>query len=83
MAEPAAAAESARVDPVHQFAVNNIVDFGDIGGFHFGFTNSALFMVATVALIATFMLLGLALYASTMILFEPFCTRWERLLDGA
>ncbi len=52
------AAESARVDPVHQFAVNNIFDFGTIGGFHFTFTNSALFMVLTVALIAAFLLLA-------------------------
>jgi F-type H+-transporting ATPase subunit a len=52
------AAESARVDPVHQFGINNIVDFGNIGGVHFGFTNSALFMFVTVALIAAFLLLS-------------------------
>ena len=42
---------SDRVDPIHQFAISDIV-----GGF--GFTNSALFMVLTVALIILFLLLS-------------------------
>jgi F-type H+-transporting ATPase subunit a len=54
----AEAAEAARVDPVHQFAVNDIFHFGSVGGLDLAFTNSALFMVLTVALIAAFLLLA-------------------------
>jgi F-type H+-transporting ATPase subunit a len=50
--------EAARVDPVHQFAVNDIFHIGQIGGLDLAFTNSALFMVLTVALIAAFLLLA-------------------------
>jgi F-type H+-transporting ATPase subunit a len=46
------------VDPIHQFAINNIVDFGTIGGVPLAFTNSALFMVIAVALISGFLILG-------------------------
>jgi F-type H+-transporting ATPase subunit a len=46
------------VDPIHQFAINDIVDFGSIGGVNLAFTNSALFMVLSVALIAAFLILG-------------------------
>jgi F-type H+-transporting ATPase subunit a len=53
-------AEAGRVDPVHQFAVNNIIDFGQIGGVHLAFTNSALFMFVTVASICAFLLLSTA-----------------------
>ena len=52
------AAEAARVDPVHQFAVNDIFQIGRIGGLDLAFTNSALFMVLTVSLIAAFLLLA-------------------------
>jgi F-type H+-transporting ATPase subunit a len=48
-----AAAEVDKVDPIHQFAISNIA-----GVEHFGFTNSALFMAITVALIAALMILG-------------------------
>ena len=50
-------AEADKVDPIHQFAINDIVSFGEIGGVKFAFTNSALFMVIVVALIAAFLLL--------------------------
>ena len=43
---------SDKVDPIHQFGITNIVDFGTIGGVHLAFTNSALFMAIAVALIA-------------------------------
>jgi F-type H+-transporting ATPase subunit a len=46
------------VDPIHQFAINDIVDFGTIGGVNLAFTNSALFMMLSVALIAAFLILG-------------------------
>ena len=58
MAEAAQeAAQADSVDPIHQFAINDIVSFGEIGGVTIAFTNSALFMVITVALIAAFLLL--------------------------
>ncbi|MDH3195402.1 MAG: F0F1 ATP synthase subunit A [Hyphomicrobiales bacterium] len=53
----AEAAQADKVDPIHQFAINDIVSFGEIGGVKIAFTNSALFMVITVALIAAFLLL--------------------------
>jgi len=46
-----------RVDPIHQFGITNLVEFGNVGGVDLAFTNSALFMVITVGLIAAFMLL--------------------------
>jgi F-type H+-transporting ATPase subunit a len=49
---------SGTVDPIHQFAINDIVDFGTIGGVNLAFTNSALFMMLSVALIAAFLILG-------------------------
>ena len=52
------AAEAARVDPVHQFAIADIFDFGSIGGVDLAFTNSALFMVLTVVAITLFMVLA-------------------------
>ncbi len=45
-----------RVDPIHQFAITEIVDLGTIGGIDFAFTNSALFMVVTVVLVSGFMI---------------------------
>ena len=58
MAEAAQeAAQTDSVDPIHQFAINDIVSFGEIGGVKLAFTNSALFMVIVVALIAAFLLL--------------------------
>ena len=44
-----AAAED-RVDPIHQFHINDLFDLGTIGGMKFSFTNSALFMFVAVAL---------------------------------
>jgi F-type H+-transporting ATPase subunit a len=49
-----------KVDPIHQFAINNIVDLGTIGGVHIAFTNSALFMVIIVVLITALMMVGTA-----------------------
>ncbi len=47
-----------KVDPIHQFGIHSIVDFGTIGGVHIAFTNSALFMFIAVALIAALLILG-------------------------
>ncbi len=50
-------AQADKVDPIHQFAITDIVTFGEVGGVKIAFTNSALFMVVVVALIAAFLLL--------------------------
>jgi F-type H+-transporting ATPase subunit a len=47
-----------KVDPIHQFGIVNIFDLGTVGGVHLAFTNSALFMLVTVAVIAALMILG-------------------------
>jgi F-type H+-transporting ATPase subunit a len=49
---------SGKVDPIHQFGITNLVDFGTIGGVHVALTNSALFMLISVALITGFLLLS-------------------------
>jgi F-type H+-transporting ATPase subunit a len=54
--ETAAAAD--KVDPIHQFGINTLVDFGTIGGVHIAFTNTALFMVIAVLLISALLILG-------------------------
>ncbi|MES2906631.1 MAG: F0F1 ATP synthase subunit A [Pseudomonadota bacterium] len=45
-----------QIDPIHQFQVQNLVPLGEIGGYHFAFTNSALFMFAIIASVALFIL---------------------------
>ncbi|HWT31278.1 MAG TPA: F0F1 ATP synthase subunit A, partial [Propylenella sp.] len=47
-----------KVDPIHQFAITELFDFGTVGGVHLAFTNSALFMVIAVALISSFLILS-------------------------
>jgi len=54
----AASADADKVDPIHQFAVNNLVEFGEFGGSTIAFTNSALFMVISVLSITAFLLLS-------------------------
>jgi F-type H+-transporting ATPase subunit a len=44
------------IEPIHQFQIHDIVPFGEIGGVHFGFTNAALLMVATVVVVSLVML---------------------------
>ena len=48
-------ADPNKVDPIHQFQITNIVSFGDGG---ISFTNSALFMVLTVGVIAGYLILS-------------------------
>ncbi|WP_395816670.1 F0F1 ATP synthase subunit A [Devosia sp.] len=43
------------VDPIHQFEIKDILPFGDTG---LGVTNSALFMLLTTGLIATYLILS-------------------------
>ena len=46
-----------KVDPIHQFAINKIVDL-HIGGLDVSFTNSSLYMVVTVVLTGAFLYLA-------------------------
>jgi F-type H+-transporting ATPase subunit a len=43
-----------KVDPIHQFHINKLIPL-EIGGYDISFTNSALFMVATVVLASAFL----------------------------
>jgi F-type H+-transporting ATPase subunit a len=53
------AADSGKIDPMHQFEVQTIAPMFDIGGVPIAFTNSALWMVVTVAVLSLFMLGGM------------------------
>ena len=46
------------IEPIHQFQITEYFPIADIGGAHFAFTNSALFMVLTVGLIGAFLILS-------------------------
>src|ERR671934_98230 len=40
------------MDPIHQFQIKNLLTFGHIGGHEIAFTNSALFMLIALVVIA-------------------------------
>src|ERR1700710_2730012 len=44
------------MDPIHQFQIKNILTFGRIGGVELALTNSALYMLLALAMIALLML---------------------------
>lgn len=44
------------MDPIHQFEIKNLLTLGRIGGHEIAFTNSALFMIIALVLIAALML---------------------------
>ena len=46
------------IEPIHQFQITEYFPLGDIGGAHFGFTNSALFMILTVGVVGAFLILS-------------------------
>ena len=48
------------IEPIHQFQIHDLVPFGNIGGVHFGFTNSALLMVISVVAVSALMLIPTA-----------------------
>jgi F-type H+-transporting ATPase subunit a len=52
----AAEAGGGTVDPIHQFDIYPLIEFGQIGDIDLAFTNSALFMAMTVAVVAGFLL---------------------------
>lgn len=53
------AGETGKIDPMHQFEVQNLFDGFSIGGHQIAFTNSALWMVLTVGAIILFMFGGM------------------------
>jgi F-type H+-transporting ATPase subunit a len=40
-------------DPIHQFEINKIFTIGHVGGYEIAFTNSSLFMVISIGIVAT------------------------------
>jgi len=44
------------IEPIHQFQITNLIPLGNWGGQEIAFTNSALFMVLTVATVSIFLL---------------------------
>ncbi len=54
-------AESGKIDPMHQFAIEPLfgTDHLSIGGFNIAFTNSALYMVLAAVVLWVFVLLGM------------------------
>lgn len=44
------------IEPIHQFQITEYFPLGNVGGAHFAFTNSALFMILTVGAIGLFLL---------------------------
>jgi F-type H+-transporting ATPase subunit a len=52
------AAESGKIDPMHQFEVQSMADLFEVGGQQIAFTNSALWMLLTLGALWLFMLGG-------------------------
>ncbi len=48
------------IDPIHQFAIHDIAPLFTIGGRHFAFTNSALYMFIIVVLVSALMIFATA-----------------------
>jgi len=61
----ASSADADKVDPIHQFAVNNLVEFGEFGGSIIAFNTAGLFMVMTAGM-ATIAGTVMVLYASIL-----------------
>ena len=53
------AAESGKIDPMHQFEVQSMADMFTLGGQQIAFTNSALWMLITLGALWLFMLGGM------------------------
>jgi F-type H+-transporting ATPase subunit a len=68
------AEQSGKIDPMHQFEVQKIADMFEVGGVEIAFTNSALWMCATVVVLWLFMLGGMkrALVPG----------RWQMMVEG-
>lgn len=53
------AAESGKIDPMHQFQVQTIADLFNVGGHQIAFTNSAAWMLVAAVSLWAFMLMGM------------------------
>ena len=53
------AAESGKIDPMHQFQVQTIADLFNVGGHQIAFTNSAAWMILAAVALWAFMLMGM------------------------
>lgn len=53
------AAESGKIDPMHQFQVQTIADLFNVGGHQIAFTNSAAWMLVAALAVWAFMLMGM------------------------
>jgi F-type H+-transporting ATPase subunit a len=70
------AAEPGKIDPMHQFLVEPVLGHSwNVGGFDLAFTNSALWMVVTLAALWVFMLGGMKR--------ELVPGRWQAAVEGA
>lgn len=67
-------AAEGKIDPMHQFEVHSIADLFTVGGQPIAFTNSALWMVITLAVIWLFMLGGMKR--------ELVPGRWQAAVEG-
>lgn len=68
------AQEAPQIDPIHQFQIHDLVSFGDFGGAHIAFTNSALFMFIAVGGILLFLM-----FATNRYLMVP--SRWQSVAE--
>lgn len=68
------AAESGKIDPMHQFEVQSIFEGFNLGGQHIAFTNSALWMLLTLGALWLFMLGGMKR--------ELVPGRWQAAVEG-
>jgi len=68
------AAESGKIDPMHQFEVQSIFDGFNLGGHQIAFTNSALWMLLAIGAVWLFMLGGMKR--------QLVPTRWQAAVEG-
>ena len=68
------AAESGKIDPMHQFEVQSMADMFTLGGQQIAFTNSALWMLITLGALWLFMLGGMKR--------ELVPGRWQAAVEG-
>ena len=68
------AAESGKIDPMHQFEVQSIFDGFTLGGHQIAFTNSALWMLLAIGAVWLFMLGGMKR--------QLVPTRWQAAVEG-
>ena len=67
-------AAEGKIDPMHQFEVQSIVNMFELGGRQIAFTNSALWMLVTVGLLWLFMLGGMKR--------QLVPNRWQAAVEG-